>query len=268
MSDFDSLCRMPAFLGLLELQKARRGIPNASDAERVNVLRSNYATASLDYDAATALENIVGAPEDGSFELSLRIVLRKVILHFRPAWLVVVPEGRQLVAQATSRDTFQCLRVAGLYDAPAAPDAVAWWDDLASVARAASDAGKTTKGREGERLSFEREVRRLRELGIAAEPKWVSLDNNRLGYDILSYDIDARGTYSKLIEVKATTASPPRFFLTRTEWERAMASRAAYVLHLWVLPEARLTEFRTEDLLNHIPSDQGRGRWDLVHIAF
>ena len=122
------------------------------------------------------------------------------------------------------------------------------------------------RARRAEWLSLEHERRRLEGLGIHDEPKWVSLEDNSLGYDILSFDLDPDGhTVNRLVEVKSRLSE--WIFLTRNEWENASGAPQRTVIHVWELPDERLREYRPSEIEPNIPLDQGTGAWQNVRIA-
>src|SRR3546814_8775372 len=102
-----------------------------------------------------------------------------------PIWARLAPAGRNHVLQAIGVNGVQCLRSAGLLGSDAR--ATEWWDALATVNRGERDARLLAQGREGERLSLAYENTRLKQEGISRAPVWVAIDDNTVGYDILSY---------------------------------------------------------------------------------
>jgi hypothetical protein len=162
-----------------------------------------------------------------------------------------------------SRDEIACLRAARLDEVPPPEDVIDWWDDITSRIRALTDAQKQERGREAERLTFHYEVSRLQKLGLGVRPKWVAIEDNTAGYDVLSYDPSETGPVPQVIEVKSTIASPLRFFVTRNEWEKAQEFGEAYKFHVWDLAvePPRLHIRSLSAILPHIPVDQEKGRW-------
>ena len=73
------------------------------------------------------------------------------------------------------------------------------------------------------------------------------------------------------IEVKASERpiSFADFHVTRNEWEVAQTSER-YVFHLWSLaaPGKRLAVLSPEQVASHIPTENGKGRWETVAIPF
>ncbi|MFA5236016.1 MAG: DUF3578 domain-containing protein [Bacilli bacterium] len=98
------------------------------------------------------------------------------------------------------------------------------------VKRAAENA---QTGLLGESLMLRFEIERLNRLGLeeyAEKVEHVSLENDVLGYDIESYDIDTEGHVTKIfIEVKtAATEKDGDFFVSRNEVERSKELCAQY----------------------------------------
>lgn len=100
------------------------------------------------------------------------------------------------------------------------------------------------------------------------KPKWIGLDDNTAGYDVLSYEPGERNPVNKLIEVKSTIASPLRFILTRSEWDKAKAAGAAYCFDIWDLTRDPPVLFIkcVDNVAPHVPADAEKGKWKTVEI--
>ena len=165
-------------------------------------------------------------------------------------------------------DQWQCLEIAGLLVEPADEGVAKWWDTLAAASRAAEERRKLEIGREGERLTIEYESKRLVADGIPQQPKWAALDDNGLGYDVLSFDRDEhQEPRNKYIEVKACAYSPLHFFLTRNEWNFAVAHKKESAFQIWNLEAEEVTELRVKEMAKHIPDDHGGGLWQKVAVV-
>ncbi len=197
-----------------------------------------------------------------------RECIAAIILRRRPIWAKVITLGRQRFATRIARDEHQCFREAGLLVTPATPDVIKWWDTIAAAVRSAITQANVEQARRAEGLTIEHEKRRLCALGIDDEPKWIALDDNTAGYDVLSYDPGAAGLVNRLIEVKSTVLSPLRFELTRNEWDQAARLSARYHFHIWNLAAnpPQLFERTVADIRPNVPEDKGRGRWIKVQI--
>jgi hypothetical protein len=192
--------------------------------------------------------------------------LRRVILDYvelnAPAWIQNASYGRRRVLSFAGSTIAQVFIEAGLVDGTD-QEVVAFWDTLAARARGLRDARLTDVGRQGERLSFEYERNRT-----GRTPKWVSLEDNADGYDLLS--IVSRDDPRPLsIEVKTTSVGAAAFYLTRNEWNFAQSARC-HQFHLWDLSRGseKLGVIDSSAISSHIPSDQGNGLWHVVNIPF
>src|SRR5690606_36504019 len=119
-----------------------------------------------------------------------------------------------------------------------------------------------------EELSLEHERKRLRTNGIDREPKWMAIEDNTVGYDILSYELGPVALKNKLIEVKSTIASPLRFYITRNEWQHDQEVGDAYCFHIWNLqptPPVLYVKLAS-DIAPHIPDDNENGKWTVAEI--
>ncbi len=135
--------------------------------------------------------------------------------------------------QKLGRDEYSLFRQAELLDDEPDDVVVAWWDRVTGQVRLESDQQRLERARRAERLTIDAEKKRLSELGIKLKPKWIGLDDNTAGYDVLSYDPGIPEPTNKLIEVKSTIASPLRFILTRGEWDKAKSIGSSYCFHIW-----------------------------------
>lgn len=198
------------------------------------------------------------------YESKLRQALLDYIDIERPSWIQNAAFGRSRVVNFAGSQVAQVFAEAGLVDGTD-DDVVLFWDSLAARARGQRDERLTQIGRMGERLTIQFESERT-----GRAPKWVAVDNNVDGYDVLSI-VNSRDTKQLTIEVKASTQGHLGFaLLTRNEWEMAMESEA-HVFHFWSLKDAShptLAIIPVDRLLIHLPQDQGLGRWDCAEVPF
>lgn len=195
-------------------------------------------------------------------------MLRQALLDYidveRPAWVQNATYGRMKVISFAGTEIAQVFIEAGL--AHGNDDAtVAFWDVMAAMARSQKSCRLTTIGRQGERLTIAHEEARTR-----LKPKWVAIDNNEDGYDVLS-TVDAGDSRSLSIEVKTSTIGlAGSCYLTRNEWEWAQDADN-HVFHLWDMRANRepcLAVIRPQEMKAHVPSDLGLGTWKSVEIPF
>ncbi|HEY4201698.1 MAG TPA: DUF3883 domain-containing protein [Devosiaceae bacterium] len=201
--------------------------------------------------------------ESGSYELALRRIIVDYVALLKPDWLQNASYGRSRVLAFCPPGIGQVLVEAGVAAAPT-DEVVAFWDELASLARGLLDSRMLEIGRQGERLTLAHERART-----GAVPRWVAVDSNQDGYDVLS--IKAADDPAMLsIEVKASRAGLAGYLhLTRREWEAA-AESSAYIFHLWDLTTAdpRVATVTLDIMVRHIPTDAGGGRWEGVRVPF
>jgi len=198
-----------------------------------------------------------------SYELRVQAALLDYIDVVRPAWLQNAAYGRLRVRMFAGAAIAQVIDEAGLATGDDVAT-VAFWDALAARARGLKSDRLIEIGREGERLSIAHERARTKR-----DPKWVALDNNSDGYDVLSV-VDAEDLRPLSIEVKATTMRVGgEFHITANEWQRAIGAEQ-HVFHLWALAlnAPRLTIVPVSTLLGHVPVNNGDGAWESVSIPF
>jgi len=183
----------------------------------------------------------------------------------RPAWLQAATSGRSRVLLFAGTTIAQVLDEAGLVRGTD-PETVKFWDALAARARGLKNDRLTDIGRIGERASVEYERRRTGE-----DPKWVALESNSDGYDVLSI-VSKSDPRPLSIEVKATTQNDGgNFYLTRNEWQCAQET-PNHVFHLWRIEGNSAvsppTVVSAASLSAHIPLDHGLGMWQSTMIPF
>lgn len=236
------------------------------DAAIRQLARAPVYLGTYDFEAAAALLTDVGVspflheqePE------ALRAVITSMVVASSPGWSRAAPLGRRRAVSLLSVDEYQCLERAGLIAEPPGPDVVRWWDELASLVRKSQEVDRMEIARAAEMLTFRRECERLAPLQLT--PKWISVDDNTAGYDVLSY-CEAEGRLSPVrIEVKATALPIPAFFLTRNEWNVCSADPEHYLVHVWNVRTTELTIIKSADIMQHIPADNGNGRWTEVYV--
>jgi hypothetical protein len=159
----------------------------------------------------------------------------------------------------------QCFYEAALDQEPPGDEIISWWDDLAAAARGRTADYLAAVGRAGERCSIAYEESR-----VGRRPQWCSIESNKSGYDLLSV-ADASDPAELQIEVKASERpiSYADFHVSRNEWEVAQSAER-YVFHLWSLTPTnkKLAVLSPEEVLAHVPTENGRGQWESVIIPF
>lgn len=194
----------------------------------------------------------------------LRHQIGVLIEREAPLWASSSVQGRQALAAYAPPEAVQCFREAGLlHDQD--DDVVMWWDALACKYRAAQDGAYLEIGRAGERRTVEREYRRT-----GRKPKWIALDFNNAGYDVIS-SVDEQNHSPLVIEVKASTQpwEHAYFYLSRHEWDVLKREQHSAV-HLWSLDQQASLHacVNVNSLLAHVPTDMGVGSWQRCRIPF
>ncbi|WP_354674862.1 DUF3883 domain-containing protein [Cupriavidus alkaliphilus] len=266
----ERLLSMSVFEAAQILRSFRQLNPEMTNEEIVETLRAVRADFfALDYEAGLILESALPPlGEEASTHTFFRTCLDTIVAMHPPLWVRLAPGGREQVIRAVEANGLQCFRAAGLLEAPPSEFTRNWWDSLAAGVRADRDAALLAQGREAELWSFERELTLLEDEGISRKPVWAAIEDNSLGYDILSYRKIGVAEVSKLIEVKSSALSPPRLILTRKEWEAAMMYGEALEFHLWSTSSKELRIIAVEEMRQHIPKNCGKGEWLNVELIF
>lgn len=199
-----------------------------------------------------------------SYPLRLRQALRDLVELDRPPWIQNAISGRSRVLAYAGNEIAQTIIEAELA-AKDGPDEVEFWDFLASIARGERDSRLLRIGREGERLTIEYERSRT-----GCDPKWVAVESNEDGYDVLSVVSDTQ-SQALAIEVKSSTIGQSgSAILSRNEWDQS-GEFANYCFHFWDLESEkvpRLAIVSREELSLHVPADRGEGSWSVLRIPF
>ena len=263
----ERILAMSAFEAAYLIRTFRYKTPELGPLDIVAAIRSVRADFyPHDYAAGLEIESRIRPDLITPLEAFFTAAIDAIIADSALIWARLAPAGRNHVLQAIGVNGVQCLRSAGLLTTDIR--ATDWWDALASANRSERDARLLAQGREGERLSLEYETARLQREGICRLPIWVAVDDNTVGYDILSFARHDGSELNRLIEVKTTISVPPRMFLSRNEWETAARYGATFEFHLWNLNTESLTIFTVEEIQSHIPTDNGYGEWESVELRF
>ena len=231
----------------------------ASQCSWVNVLNNNlYFTDSGERILSGFRENRI------SQEL-WRVILYDYISVCRPAWASRIPLGRKEASTFMTNDEKRCFFEAGLLNPPDEA-IVLWWDILASIFREEQNDALEDVGRAGERLTIKYEEERTR-----IKPKWVSIETNLAGYDILSR-VGNNDPDTILIEVKSSQKpmKEAKMFISRNEWDVASTGihRDKYFFYLWLLSSKQLAIIPAIRMKDYLPEDKVSGRWMSTEVPF
>ncbi len=201
-----------------------------------------------------------------NYESRMKQSVLDYVEEFEPAWVQNATYGRRKVLDFVGADVRQVLVEAGLATGHDR-ETVRFWDILAAQARGQKGVCLAEIGRRGESLTIAHEAKRT-----GREPKWVSVDNNVDGYDVLSV-VAAYDPAKLSIEVKATTMGPRgSFHVTKNEWERAVFA-PSHCFHLWMLrgandSDSSLAVIGTSEMRAHVPVNSGAGAWSSFELPF
>lgn len=269
--EIESLMTMSSFEALYVLREYRDKYVEYSDQELIKMLKRYPDKCSLDYRQALKLEGVINIEYTIGFSAALREALKQIILQKRPSWMYAITFGRKDVLNnlADLPNIRQCFKSAHLFDDEPDQMTIEWWDELSQLIRAEKDAKKVQIGREGEKLSYDYEKKRLLHLNIQESPKWIALDDSTVGYDIKSYNPSPYGVINKLIEVKSCSTDNIAIYLTRNEWEQALKFQDNYFFHIWHLPTNTLKyELSTKDMESYILQNREKSEWQILKITF
>lgn len=263
--DENRILAMSAFEAAYIIRTFRTKHPALDASDLIAAVRAVRADFyPHDYDAGAYIEGRISPQITTPLEFFFTAAIDFIIVEYSPIWARLAPAGRNHVIQAIGVNGVQCLRSAGLLGSDVR--ATNWWDALAMLNRGERNARLLEQGREGERLSLAYERSRLQREGISRLPEWVAIDDNTVGYDILSYAWNEGSQVNRLIEVKTTQEHLSRMFLSRNEWEVAEQYGEVFEFHLWNLSNKALTIYTVADIRGHIPIDNGAGKWESVEI--
>lgn len=268
----DSFFNVSVIDGALTLCRHVEQYPSISFPDAIRQLLAGPAfLAGYDYDRAVVLGELAGWDSFcivGDRKAQLQETLKQLAKRLKPFWASVSHLGRNRVLQIVSLDQRQCLEVAGLLVTPPPDSVVAWWDELGRFFRAEDERRKMEIGREGERRTMDHETRRLEHEGISRSPIWIALEDNRVGFDVWSFQKRCGMEVEDLrIEVKAASYSPVHFILSRHEWDTARKNSDIHLFHIWNLETGELVQLDVVEMMVHIPRDVGSGEWREVRVT-
>ncbi|MBX9660371.1 MAG: DUF3883 domain-containing protein [Nitrospiraceae bacterium] len=271
--DFDRLFTISAFEGLRLIRVILTEMPTTplDECRTVLVGRSPEARA-YDLEAAAFLHDFVTTEAPIDSVLFYRECVMAVMIREMPTWAKVMTLGRgrfiKSIKHEDYRDIRSVFREADLLKEPPTDHDIRWWDIIKERLRSNRQLETMERARHAEKLSLEREVAKLASLGIVEIPVWMAIEDDTVGYDVLSYRPVGNSVRRILIEVKSTIASPPRFNVSRNEWDHAAKVGDAYMFHIWDLSKSppQLFEKAVDDVRPHIPEDGADGRWTNVLV--
>ncbi|CAB4327303.1 MULTISPECIES: DUF3883 domain-containing protein [unclassified Brucella] len=271
--DFDRLFTISAFEGLRQTRLVVATVPEVTiDACPDALIAYSPQARNYDLEAAMELHELVAAEAAYDNVFFYRECILAVLLLKMPAFAKLMTLGRgrfiKRIKGDDYRDIRSVFREAKLLEDSPSNDDIFWWDNVQGRVRFNFDQERLRRARYAESLSLASEKAELAKLGITKAPVWMAIDDNTVGYDVLSYRPTPTGESNLLIEVKSTIASPLRFIVTRNEWENADQIGQAYIFHMWDMDKSPpILHVRTvEQIRVHIPADNAKGRWKTAEI--
>ncbi|MCR4522516.1 DUF3883 domain-containing protein [Bosea sp. 47.2.35] len=271
--EFDRLFTISAFEGLRLLRIVISTVPGVTiDACPDALIAHSPQATNYDLGAAMVLHSLVASDATHQNVLFYRECILAVLLLKMPAFAKLMTLGRgrfiKRIKGDDYRDIRSVFREAKLLEDPPSSDDISWWDTIQGRVRLNFDQERLARARQAEALSLASERAELVRLGIERLPVWMAIDDNTVGYDVLSYRPTPTGESNLLIEVKSTIASPLRFYITRNEWENADQVGEAYIFHVWDMEKnpAVLHVRTVEQIRPHIPLDNAKGKWKTAEI--
>lgn len=271
--EFDRLFTISAFEGLRIMRAVISAVPDVTIEACPEALIAHSPQANqYDLTAAKELHALVAinAPHDNV--MFYRECVLAVLMLKMPAFAKLMTLGRgrfiKRIKGDDYRDIRSVFREARLLDDPPSGADISWWDTVQGRVRLNFDQERLARARYAESLSIDFETAELARIGINRSPVWMAIEDNTVGYDVLSYRITATGERNLLIEVKSTIASPLRFIISRNEWNNADQVGDAYIFHVWDMDKnPPILHVRTvEQIRTHIPKDNDKGKWKSAEI--
>lgn len=189
-----------------------------------------------------------------------RLFIEEYIVNVRPAWVFIIPSGRDELKAYLDIDEYSVFKEADLYS-DYSIDTINWWDSISAKIREMSEERQIEIGRSGEYLTLKYEKKRT-----GVNPLHKAIDSNRLGYDIVSI-VERNEPTNLYIEVKTTTNNGGYIYITRNEWMVAN-STSNYLFYVWNCSKSvnKIMILDIEKVKKHIPVEYGFGKWTEVKI--
>lgn len=271
----ERLLQLRAFEPLRELRCYLVKNPDITPEDACSALLGiDESFVASDHEAALELHKVLDpALIFDDFNADLRIAIASVILSLRPEWAKRIYLGRlRFLSELEQIDVEvkRCFNRSGLFAEDPPSDVADWWYSLNHQMRGFLNLNNALQGRAAEEKTLEYEREKLRRLGISASPVWKSLDDNTLGYDIISFR-PGTGEFpvNLLIEVKSSSRNPPVAIISRDECIKAEKSQDKYVFYVWHVKNGvpdTLFVWSYNMISEHIPKDCGKGTWTSVAI--
>ena len=124
-----------------------------------------------------------------------------------------------------------------------------WWDELSQFARSIVQDKKLDSGRTGEDKTIKYEKKKLKSLNIKLDPMHDGFWDNKLGYDIQSWNKKLEKIF---IEAKSSSQENGKFYISKNEWTCAMAKKQSYFVQIWIKDNISPKIMPFNELENHV----------------
>lgn len=258
---------MSAISGFLQLKQYLSENPEIEVETAIKVLRNASSdTANHDYESAQHYFSLLNDTDLVALELKqlLRNILHILIMDQNYSWHRLFRFGRAMVESALSENELQVFRNAGLLSPNVDADVIEWWDSLTDWS-GSKDTGQNFRKAELATLKYEQDF--LRKYGSDRFPQLVSIEDNSLGYDVLSYRLIDNKWKQIYIEVKFSQLNFVSFYLTRNEYERAKLAQENFYIYFWNKQLIEPQIFEYDFVLKNTPLDAGIGSWTMCYLS-
>ena len=207
---------------------------------------------------------------ENNYQIILRKILNRYLRDEKPGFLLRITGGRDYFLNYIDENFEQLLNDAGLYNEinlnKEGKEIRHWWDDLSDFVRDLDEDKKLELGREGEEKTIIYETNKLKKLNVQKKPKWVSYEDNRIGYDVLSWDKEQNEIF---IEVKSTNNANGLFYLSKGEWRVSIAKKNNYFIHVWIQDrkEPRIITYNELNSKSYKIEDSSNAEWDTIKVT-
>ena len=200
----------------------------------------------------------------------LRNIISKFFKLNKPSSLLALPYGPLHFFDRLSEDFNQILDYAGLLDISSnspSDEIIEWWDDLADFSRSLIDNKKIKSGRSGEKKTLEFEKKKLKNHNLNLSPTWDGFWDNKLGYDVKSWDYNKNIIF---IEAKSSKEKNGTFFFTKNEWKFAISEKNNYFVYIWIQENVKPQIMNFDELKKKVIkfqeiSSEGE-QWEIIKI--
>lgn len=189
------------------------------------------------------------------------LILENLLKHSNPPWLFEITKGIEAAKINMPENFVKIFNTFHLFDY-SRREVIVWWNNIKQLKRSRDEFKLSKIGLEGEFKVLDFEENRT-----GSQPDHCSIHDDTLGYDILSIK-DKNDKSNIMIEVKNSSTSSLRFFISANEYDKCFNFKDSYFIYLIDSSQSEeiLYIFNWNILKNHIPKNVGLGNWQSVEI--